>query len=291
MFSALKRAFNWHWHLLALGSATGVALLSGNAGMMMPLVAAAEIAYLGLLGLNPRFQKVLIATGKNDKPAVVENPNEQFRRLLDFLGPEDLERFQHVRRRCASLIDLRNRMDGQSSNIGVKELRNESVDRMLWLFLKLLHQKSGMERFLATTDRVAIDHELAEARIEFQHAQERDQASSVESRLTSSIRERISTIESRMENLHQAESNLELVTAEISKTEQQITHLCEVGMTGKDSAGLTAQIDSISSSMQSTESTFANSSLDSILDEDTVPPLVSLSSMPPQLPQNRRLTE
>lgn len=268
-------------------------MLSGNPGMMLPLVAALEIAYLGLLGLNPRFQKVLVATGKNDKkPMVTENPNAQFRRLLDFLGPEDLERFQHVRSRCASLIDLRNRMDGQSSNAGVSELRNESVDRMLWLFLKLLHQKSGMERFLATTDRTGIEEELSEAKVEHQHAQERDQHSSVESRLTSSIRERIATIESRLENLQQAENNLELVTAEISKTEQQITHLCEVGMTSKDSAGLTAQIDSISSSMQSTESTFANSSLDSILDDnDTVPPLVSLGSIPPQLPQQRGLTE
>ncbi len=67
-----------------------------------------------------------------------------------------------------------------------------------------------------------------------------------ESRLTTSIRDRITTIRERLDNHQKASESLELVTAEIDKTEQQITHLCEVGMTMSDSAGLSVQIDSIS---------------------------------------------
>ncbi len=57
--AALKRAFTWHWHLLGLGAGVAVAVLSGAPCSGLPFLAAAEIGYLGFLGLNPRFQNVL----------------------------------------------------------------------------------------------------------------------------------------------------------------------------------------------------------------------------------------
>lgn len=293
MIDSIKRAFTWHWHLLALGTATTFACVSGNPSVLLPLVAAAEIAYLGTLGLNPRFQRALkLAKGELKPAAPKENPQEQFQRLLEFLNPQDLSRFHQVQRRCIGMMDLRRRIDNENSTDSVVELREESLDRMLWLFLKLLHQKSGMERFLAATDARAIAQELHTAQEELTDSTERDGANQVESRLTSTIRERITTIESRLENINQAQQNLELVSAEISKTEQQITHLCEVGMTQKNSAELSSRIDSISSSMQTTESTFADTSLDSLLDDGTVPPLISgARATPPPIPHRQRVAE
>jgi hypothetical protein len=111
-----------------------------------------------------------------------------------------------------------------------------------------------------------IEAELRSAEQQLATAQERDTAAGLpESRLATSIRERITTIRERLENHKQAEDGLELVTAEIDKTEQQITHLCEVGMTTTDSAGLTAQIDSISASLQSSEKIFAETSFSQTL--------------------------
>ena len=49
----IKRAFLWHWHLLGLGTGAGFALLSGMPFAWVPLLAAAELAYLGFLGLQP----------------------------------------------------------------------------------------------------------------------------------------------------------------------------------------------------------------------------------------------
>jgi hypothetical protein len=277
--AALKRSFTWHWHLLGLGGAVAAAVISGAPLLWLPFLAAAELAYLGFLGLNPRFLNVLKATA-NVPPALPTNPKQRFEQLMGFLSARDAERFETLRRRCAELINLRRNMSIKEGAPGVDSLRAESLDRMLWLFLKLLHQRSGLERFLGSTQREDIEAELHSAEEQLATAQARDKASSLpESRLAASIRERITTIRERLDNHRQATESLELAAAEIDKTEQQITHLCEVGMTMSDSAGLSVQIDTISQSLQSSEKIFAENSFSQIYDDEPAPPL--LSSAPP----------
>jgi hypothetical protein len=273
---ALKRAFGWHWHLLGLGALVGVAVLSGVPGVFLPFIAAAEVAYLGLLGLNPRFQSVLRGKNAIEKNEADATAEKRFQQLMSFLSPEDETRFGLLRQRCAELLALRRNMDSKDGDVGVGDFRGESLDRMLWLFLKLLHQRSGLERFLKTTATEDMESELRAAESQLKSAEERDKAAGLpEGRLTTSIRERMGTIRNRQENYQKATESLELVTAEIDKTEQQITHLCEVGMTMRDSAGLSVQIDSISESLQSSEQTFAHASVSQLFDDESAPPLLS----------------
>ena len=188
--ASLKRAFRWHWHLLGLGAATGFALLSGEFVALLPLLAAGELAYLGFLGLRPRFQNLLRGIS-----AVKQKPSDdaaRFQKLASFLSEDDLSRFQHLHTRCSALLDLRRSMDSKDGEDGVGNFRGDSLDRMLWLFLKLLHQKSGLERFIATTERSQIDLDLKLAQEQLGTSKQRDAAAGgVEGRLTSSINERI----------------------------------------------------------------------------------------------------
>lgn len=273
--SSLKRSFTWHWHLLGLGAGVGVAVLSGAPLLFLPFLAAAELGYLGFLGLNPRFQKVL--NGQKIKPPPLPvDPNQRFQQLMSFLNPVDAERFTSLRQRCSDLLNLRRSMGTKDDITGVGDFRGESLDRMLWLFLKLLHQRSGLERFLVATDLEQIKTELNSANAQLATAQARDAAANLsESRLVTSIRERVQTIQERIDNYQKASEALELVTAEIDKTEQQITHLCEVGMTMADSAGLSVQIDSISESLQSSEKIFSQASFSQTYDDEPAPPLLS----------------
>jgi hypothetical protein len=277
--AAVKRAFTWHWHLLGLG--TGLALTVIGGAFWLPFLLAAEAGYLGFLGLNPRFQNVLKGQRKLPPPLPVD-PRQRFRQLMDFLGQDDAQRFDALRQRCAELVDLRRSMATKEGTPGVGDFRGESLDRMLWLFLKLLHQRSGLRKFLGSTHREQIESELHAAEQQLASAQQRDQSSGLpDSRLSTSIRDRITAIRERLENHRQAEDGLELVTAEIDKTEQQIIHLCEVGMTMSDSAGLSAQIDSISQSLQSSEKIFSQTSYSQIYDDEPAPPMLS-STLPPQ---------
>ncbi len=276
--AALKRAFTWHWHLLGLGACVTAAVLSGAPVLVLPFLAAAELGYLGFLGLNPRFQKVLKGLGKVPPPLPVD-PKQRFQQLMAFLSPVDAERFETLRHRCMELVHLRRSMATKEGTPGVDDFRGESLDRMLWLFLKLLHQRSGLQKFLGATQREQIEAELRSAEEQLATAQARDKSSGLpESRLSTSIRDRVSTIRERLDNHRQASEGLELVTAEIDKTEQQITHLCEVGMTMSDSAGLSVQIDTISQSLQSSEKIFSQASFSQIYDDEPAPPLLSGAS-------------
>jgi hypothetical protein len=273
--AALKRSFTWRWHLLGLGAAAGVAVLSGAPLVFLPFIAAAELGYLGFLGLNPRFQNVLKGQKKAPPPLPVD-PRQRYQQLMSFLSPEDAQRFESLRHRCMELVNLRRAMAAKEGAGGAENLRGESLDRMLWLFLKLLHQRSGLEKFLGATRRETIEAELKSAEAQLATAQSRDQSSGLpESRLATSIRERAVTIRERLDNHRKAAESLELVSAEIDKTEQQITHLCEVGMTMSDSAGLSGQIDAISESLQSSEKIFSETSFSQIYDDEPAPPLLS----------------
>lgn len=276
--AALKRSFTWHWHLLGLGAGVAAAVISGVPFLWLPFLAAAEVGYLGFLGLNPRFQNVLKGQAKMPPPLPVD-PRLRFQQLMAFLNPTDAERFETLRHRCMELVKLRRSMSAKEGTSGVDDFRGESLDRMLWLFLKLLHQRSGLEKFLGATRREIIEAELRSAEQQLATAQERHKSSGLpESRLATSIRDRVTTIRERLDNHRNAAESLELVTAEIDKTEQQITHLCEVGMTMSDSAGLSVQIDTISQSLQSSEKIFSEASFSQIYDDEPAPPLLSGAS-------------
>ena len=271
----LKRSFTWRWHLLGLGAGLGVAVLSGAPMLWFPFLAAAELGYLGFLGLNPRFQNILKGKAATP-PALPDDPGQRFREMMSFLSPEDVTRFDSLRQRCSELVALRRSMSAKDGLGVVDDFRSESIDRMLWLFLKLLYQRSGQERFLAATNRAQIEKELESAEQQLATAQSRDSSAGLpESRLTTSIRERIQTIQERLENHRRASEGLELITAEVDKTEQQITHLCEVGMTLSDSAGLSLQIDAISASLQSSERIFSETSFSQMLDNEPAPSLLA----------------
>jgi len=76
--------------------------------------------------------------------------------------------------------------------------------------------------WMASTQGEDIESELRSAEEQLATAKARDQASGgIESRLTTSIRERIQTIRDRLENHRRAAESLELASAELDKTQQQ----------------------------------------------------------------------
>lgn len=289
----LKRAFRWHWNLLLLGAGVAVGFLSGHPDVVLPAVAAGELLYLGTLGLNPRFQKVL--RGMNwTAPAPTPEPEQaqRYARLMSFLDPHDAARFAMLRDRCAALLELRRQMDteGTDDSSG-SAFRGESLDRMLWLYLKLLHQKTGLARFLQSVSPDEIRAELAASESQLEDSGADDKATGTTSRLTLSINDRIKTIRERMANHEKAQTSLNLAAAEIEKTEQQIIHLCEVGMTTRDSAGLSTRIDIISEGLRLSESTFTTPGVEALLEDDSAPAILSGSPGPGSGGETARVLE
>ena len=274
----MKRAFKWHWHLLGLGAGVAFAFLSKKPDVVLPVVAASELAYLGFLGTNQRFQNILkgkqLASGSGgaEPPSRGANQNTS-QRLLElkaFLSPNDLQRFENLRDRCSELTRLQNRMKSERGvgSRGAQSFHTESLDKMLWLFLKLLHHKTGIDRFLHYTDRDKLAADLAEATEQLERARAENRIE----RLIQSFAEKTQTIEDRIKNYDEAVLNSDLVRAELDKTEQKITHICEVGMTSTDTSDLSARIDGLTDGIATSERAIEGLDLADILGDDLSPP-------------------
>jgi hypothetical protein len=269
----IKRALKWHWHLLGLGAGVAIGLLSGHPDVVLPIVAAGEMAYLGFLGTNARFQNVLKGEQLlKDKATFSPEPDNSTRlqELMNFLAPADVQRFQNLRDRCSELTRLQNRMRSERgmSTQGPDSFRTESLDKLLWLFLKLLHHKTGIDRFLHYTDRDKLATDLAAANQQLEEAKSENRIE----RLIESLAEKAQTISDRMRNYDEAVDNSDLIRAELDKTEQKITHICEVGMTSTDATDLSARIDGLTTSISTSERAIEGLDLADILGDDLSPP-------------------
>lgn len=254
--------------------AVGVVVLVATGGHLVGwlVLAALELAYLRWVGMEPRFRNYLRAMKHVAVVPAAAVP--QFQQMMAFLHPTDAHRFNELRRRCSELLKLRQRMRHDAG--APDDFQVDSLDRMLWLFLRLLHQRAGLEKFMSITRREELEADLAEAHRQLAASSARDAvADQPDSRLTSSIRERIATLGERIDSHKAATDGLELVAAEIDKTEQQLTQLCEVGMGAPDIAALSVQIDGISASLQLSEKIFSETPFGSVYDAEPAPPLLT----------------
>ena len=201
----LARAFKWHWHLLALGAAATIAIVSGKPDLALPIVAAGELAYLGFFATNERFQNILRGKKLLEAKAAAGNPNTaaKLRDLLDFLSPEDKERFASLRARCVEFSKLRDRLSASRDATPVTGMRNTSLEKMLWVFLRLLHHKAGLDRFRDSTDEDLLKKQLKEAEGEIKQATEAQRST----RLIQSLQEKHDAIRERLVNYRAAEDS------------------------------------------------------------------------------------
>src|SRR5262245_30956438 len=133
----VKEAFLYRWNLLVFGGAAAAALLSPHPDVVLPLVAAAEIAYLGGLTTLPRFQAAIDAKARGATRASTggASPVDARQRLLEVLGGLDAERrnrFLRLRARAVEMQRIANavRGDTRDESGASHELRTPALDRM-----------------------------------------------------------------------------------------------------------------------------------------------------------------
>lgn len=267
----LKEAFQFRWNLLVLGGATAAALVSGHADIALPLIAAAEVTYLAGLTSLPRFQGaidakaraeekgLLPAAGTAGKP-VANKPGARDRLLevLRSLSEERRSRFLRLRARCVEMQRIANavRGDTHDESGASTELRTPALDRLLWVFLRLLLSDQAISAFLQAADEKSIDNTLADLK-----AREKKRTDALpdelepDDRLLRSLRDSMATAELRKENLSKARDNAEFVQSELDRIENKIAALTEMAISHTDPDTLSVQVDAIAEGVSQTEST------------------------------------
>ena len=270
----VKRAFVQHWNLLAFGAGVAAGALSGHADVVIPLVAASEMVYLAGLASHPRFQAAVDASthqaAKAEAKATVTEPALQ--RIFVTLDPRSRARFEELRKRCRELRQLALGPAAAEGPAEVASLHLEGINRLLWVFLKLLYSKHALERFLATTDEKEIRESIAdlENRLESLGPVAEDTPAEVRNRR--SLVDTLASANLRLNNLARARENHEFILIELERIDSKITSIAELAVNRQDPNFVTTEVDGVAATMEQTERAMTDLQLVSGIDQATAPP-------------------
>jgi hypothetical protein len=257
----LWEAFKFRWNLLLFGGGVVAAVLSPSPDIAIPLVAAAEVAYLAMLSTIPRFQAAIDARSRKGGAAQVDPEDaekadiEARVKLLEILKGLESERrgrFLRLRTRCVEMQRIANGVRGETHDASgaVEDIRAPALDRLLWAFLRLLLSQQAVERFLSASDMAAVERNLASLEARQKAAQEQK-----DERILRSVTDAITTARMRLENHAKAKGNFEFLTLELERLEQKIHALMELAVSQHDPDQLSVQVDAVAEGMQQTEAT------------------------------------
>jgi hypothetical protein len=263
----LKEAFQFRWNLLILGGATAAALVSGHADIALPLIAAAEVTYLAGLTSLPRFQGAIDAKARAEEKGLARgaagNPNavparDRLLEVLRSLSEDRRSRFLRLRARCVEMQRIANAVRGETRDASgaSQELRTPALDRLLWVFLRLLLSDQAIAAFLQAADEKSIDQTLADLKTrEKKRTDALPDELEADDRLLRSLRDSMATAELRKDNLSKARDNAEFVQSELDRIENKIAAVTEMAISHTDPDSLSVQVDAIAEGVSQTEAT------------------------------------
>jgi hypothetical protein len=251
----VREAFFFRWNLLFFAGGAAAAALTPLAPVLLPLVAAGELAYLTGLVSIPRFRAAIDAklhaaqrAPDSGAPSPVASPS--LFEMLSGLPLDARKRFERLHSRCVEMRTIAAGVRGASadrSSAG-EEMRTPGLDRLLWLFLRLLVSKTALDRFLQTMNESEITTRLTDLRksLETAHA-------GGDERVVRSLQDSIAMAELRLDNFGRAKKNADFVSIELDRIEGKIQTLAEMAVNRQDPDFLSSQVDSAAESMRQTE--------------------------------------
>jgi hypothetical protein len=249
LWSYLKEAFRVNWNMLLFGGATAAALISPVPDIVLPLVLAGELAYLGGLSTHPRFRSWVdrkMAEAQREPAQPAPSPSETVETLLAALPAASRERFKRLKGRCLDLLRLAARMRGASDATATP---TPSLNQMLFVFLRLLASEAALDAFLDKTDEATLDQQIADLEARLRGPNRDD-------RIVKALTDSLVTARLRRDNLTSARTNRELVEIQLNRIEGQLQAIAETGISSEDPTFITSRLEShgVSSAFASLES-------------------------------------
>ena len=267
----LRTAFTTRWNLLLFGGGVAAAVISGFPGVLLPLVAAGEIYYLASMLANDRFRSAVEAqTAKARRAEDAVGARESYERIRKRLPAPLLARFDRLRDHCQKLLELAGSIRGPDST-GPDQGSLESLDKLLWGYLRMIWGAATLSEFLDHTDDEAIRSRISElekrlARLAADGG-EGDQ-------LRASLEDNLKTSRERLENIEDAKRKLDVVAAEIERLESKIAALAEGSVAKRDVSDIARRVDEVAEGMRRTDETMRQLQLPPELEELDEPPPV-----------------
>jgi hypothetical protein len=239
-----KAAFKGQNNLILVIGGLLAAIVSFQPLIVLPIVLAIEILYLILRASSPRFQAVVRARLQQNRR---EGSSAVAERVLSGLNERRKQRFERVRARCLALQESLKRA-GSPSQIGslLEDQQMESVNQLLWVFLRTLAYEQALESFSSGVPRAEIESMLRQT-----------EDSLASDQLTETMRqayvENVDVLKKRLENVVRAEENLKGIAARLIRVENSIMLIQEQALTRQDPAFIEAEVSSATAGLTSME--------------------------------------
>ena len=240
---------------------------------VIPLVFAAEAAYLTMMVSHPKFRDAVDAelnASRRQTGGPTQIPAASLRQLLDTLPQPARDRFTKLRDRCLEMQRLASGVRGNDpKDVGAGEdLRQGNLDRLLWIFLRLLVSQESMRRFLRSTS----DLQLSE-RVKDLEGQLKTAETAKDERLQASLKDSLAMAHLRLDNYEKADKNAQFVMVELDRIETKIQTMTEMMVNQQDPDLLSSQVDQAAQSMTATESAIKDlQSITGLSDQLSEPP-------------------
>ena len=252
----VKHAFLYPWNLLFFLGGAALAALSPHPDAFLPIIGGLELAYLTGLSSIPRFRTAIDAkiaakarAGRASSGAS-SSSQQSLERILESLPAPALRRFLLLRQRCFEMRSIASGIRGQADTgpDSAESIRTPALDRLLYLFLRLLVSQNGLDRFLRSTSEKDLATKLADVRTRLEAAK-----TGGDERVTNSLQDSVADAELRLENYRKAAKDAEFVAIELDRIETKIQALIEMGVSRQDPDYLSHQVTAAAESMQHTE--------------------------------------
>lgn len=267
-FDYVKAAFNQKAHIAGMGKmpvnkmllTAAVVLGIWNPGFWF-LAVAGEALYLWLMASNKNYQKIVQATRLSERKVVWGEKQVQLLQSLD--GPSR-ERYQRLVNNCSSILKITggDMPDPEAMN---KDLRVSGLNKLIWMFIKLLSSRLRIEAIISRTATEDLETEI--------EGISRKMATQPESSpLRRSLQGTLDIQKRRLDNLLRATESLEVVKAELDRIEMQVALLKEEASVSSDPELVSVRLDGVMDSLSGTSQWMSEQDqLFGSLEESSVP--------------------
>jgi hypothetical protein len=215
----------------------------GLAGFFNPgfwlLGLAAVVAFVGGRSASARFQKLIDA---QQIAARAESAEDRMKAAYERLAPASQSRYRALVLQCREILGLAS----AAGEVPVTDFRTGNLNQLLWLFLRLLASREGIEDTLARVDRRQLEAGIENVKKRVASAGDPEGALARSLKATLEIQER------RLANLDGATNNLAVIDAELERIEQQVRLLREESAVSGRPEALSSRLDAVSSTLSET---------------------------------------
>jgi hypothetical protein len=203
-----------------------------------------ELAYLGVLSTNSRFQYLVNALMQYRVRGEWQAKVDDLVRQLDV---DSQRKYRALEVRCRSILELQFR--GAAPTAGLQE-QGEGLGRLLWIYLRLLITRQSIDRMIREAEGANEETDRLSDRVQKLESQLKKDGITEE--LRKSLSGQIEILQQRLEKRREAREKLAFLDAELTRIQEQVELIREQAVLATDPEVVSQRIDQITATLGGT---------------------------------------